>query len=787
MTEVLIHTGQHYDDAMSDVFFRDLGLAPPTHHLGVGSARHGAQTGTMMKRLEPILVDLRPDVVVVFGDTNSTLAAALVAAKLRLPVAHVEAGLRSFNRQMPEEINRCLTDHISDLLLCPSAQAVGNLEREGITGGVHITGDVMLDALEWVMPDPSHVSAVLDRYGLVAGGYAVATVHRAESTDDAGRLGGLLTALGDVAADGLPVILPLHPRTAGSLNGLRIPAGVRLVEPVGHAEMVALASRGTHRAHRLGWPPEGAVLAGCALCDHARRNRVGRDRGRRLERGGGCRPDGGRRRRPANGVDRPRRPPADIRQRRRRPSHPRPPRGAFRLGAGAGPVTAVSHWGVVGGGMLGMTLAMRLRQAGHRVTLLEGADQLGGLASTWQLGDVVWDKHYHVTLLSDSSLRTVLDELGLADELRWVETRTGCYTDGRLYSVSNTAEFLRFPPLGIVDKLRLGWTVYHASRIDDWERLEEIPVEDWLVRHSGRRTFDKFWKPLLRSKLGENYRSHRPRSSGRSSSGCTPPAAPGSRRRCSATSMVAMPWCCPFRRSTWTPWRSRPLTGHPVNRRRSRAGAGRVHQRRPRTFDHVVLTAARPVAAMAPQLRDTTEIERATWRRDVPGHRLRVAAARPPARRLLRHEHHRRLGAVYRRHRDVHPGGPGASAGRPWSTCRVTWPRTTRSGQDGRRDPAMFLAALERMYPRSTRDQVLAFQVSRVKDVLRCLDAELLERVPPASRLASRGLHRQLGADRERDAQRERDHPTGRTGGHLSVGGGSEAGEAPATGTEDRS
>jgi UDP-N-acetylglucosamine 2-epimerase len=242
VAEVLIHTGQHYDAAMSDVFFRDLGLTPPTHHLGVGSALHGAQTGEMMKRLEPALVDLRPDVVVVFGDTNSTLAAALVAAKLHLPVAHVEAGLRSFNRQMPEEINRCVTDHISDLLLCPSAQAAGNLEREGITDGVHITGDVMLDALEWVMPDSAQVSAVLDRYGLVAGGYAVATVHRAENTDDAGRLGGLLTALGDVAADGLPVILPLHPRTAGSLDGLRVPAGVRPVEPVGHAEMVALAS-----------------------------------------------------------------------------------------------------------------------------------------------------------------------------------------------------------------------------------------------------------------------------------------------------------------------------------------------------------------------------------------------------------------------------------------------------------------------------------------------------------------------------------------------------------------
>ena len=242
VAEVLIHTGQHYDAAMSDVFFRDLRLKRPTHHLGVGSALHGAQTGEMMKRLEPILVDLQPNVVVVFGDTNSTLAAALVAAKLHLPVAHVEAGLRSFNPRMPEEINRCLTDHVSDLLLCPSAQAATNLEREGISDGVHITGDVMLDALEWVRPDSLQVSAVLGRYGLVAGGYAVATVHRAENTDDAGRLGGLLGALGDLAADGLPVILPLHPRTAGLLNGLKVPAGVRPVEPVGHPEMVALAT-----------------------------------------------------------------------------------------------------------------------------------------------------------------------------------------------------------------------------------------------------------------------------------------------------------------------------------------------------------------------------------------------------------------------------------------------------------------------------------------------------------------------------------------------------------------
>jgi protoporphyrinogen oxidase len=164
------------------------------------------------------------------------------------------------------------------------------------------------------------------------------------------------------------------------------------------------------------------------------------------------------------------------------------------------------HWGVVGGGMLGMTIAMRLRQAGHRVTLLEGADQLGGLAATWQLDDIVWDKHYHVVLLSDSYLRTVLDELGLGDHMHWVETKTGCYTDGELYSVSNTVEFLRFPPLRLIDKLRLGWTIFIASRITNWRSLEETGVEEWLVRHSGRRTFERFWKPLLRSKLGDNYR-----------------------------------------------------------------------------------------------------------------------------------------------------------------------------------------------------------------------------------------------------------------------------------------
>jgi protoporphyrinogen oxidase len=164
------------------------------------------------------------------------------------------------------------------------------------------------------------------------------------------------------------------------------------------------------------------------------------------------------------------------------------------------------RWGIVGGGMLGMTLAHRLAQAGQQVTLLEAAPYLGGLASAWSLGDVVWDRHYHVTLLSDSRLRALLGELGLEKDMRWVETKTGFYADGKLYSMSNSLEFLRFPPLGLVDKLRLGATIFYASRVTDWRALEAIPVAEWLGRLSGRRTLEKMWLPLLRSKLGDNYR-----------------------------------------------------------------------------------------------------------------------------------------------------------------------------------------------------------------------------------------------------------------------------------------
>lgn len=161
---------------------------------------------------------------------------------------------------------------------------------------------------------------------------------------------------------------------------------------------------------------------------------------------------------------------------------------------------------IVGSGFLGMTLALRLARSGANVTLFESAGQIGGLASAWQIGDITWDKHYHVTLLSDTHTRQLVKELGLADQYRWVETKTGFYTDGELLSMSNTMEFLRFPPLGLVSKLRLGATIFAASRIKDWKKLERISVEKWLVRLSGRKTFEKIWKPLLKAKLGDAYK-----------------------------------------------------------------------------------------------------------------------------------------------------------------------------------------------------------------------------------------------------------------------------------------
>jgi len=233
--EVLVHTGQHYDDNMSDVFFRELDIPEPDLNLGVGSGPHGAQTGAMMAGLEKVAMDVKPDRVLIYGDTNSTLAAALVAAKLHIPVAHVEAGLRSFDRRMPEEVNRVLADHVSDLLLCPTEEAVQNLEREGIKRGVHLVGDVMYDAFLFNL-ETSHKRDTLKKLGLSHGQFALATLHRAENTDNADRLRSVLDGIDQ---SGLDVVLPLHPRTRSKLDG-PLPSRIRVIDPVGYLDMLAL-------------------------------------------------------------------------------------------------------------------------------------------------------------------------------------------------------------------------------------------------------------------------------------------------------------------------------------------------------------------------------------------------------------------------------------------------------------------------------------------------------------------------------------------------------------------
>jgi protoporphyrinogen oxidase len=161
---------------------------------------------------------------------------------------------------------------------------------------------------------------------------------------------------------------------------------------------------------------------------------------------------------------------------------------------------------IIGSGFLGLTLALRLAESGNQVTIFESANEIGGLASVWQIGDVTWDKHYHVTLLSDSFTRKIVGELGLENEFEWVETKTGFYTDGKLVSMSNTLEFLKFPPLDLISKFRLGGTIFYAARVKDWKALEKISVEDWLTKLSGKKTFEKMWKPLLKAKLGEAYK-----------------------------------------------------------------------------------------------------------------------------------------------------------------------------------------------------------------------------------------------------------------------------------------
>jgi len=245
LEEVLIHTGQHFDANMSDVFFSELSMPAPRYNLGVHGGRHGAMTGQMLEAIEKVIVDEHPDALLVYGDTNSTLAGALAAAKLHIPVAHVEAGLRSFNMRMPEEINRILTDRISTWLFTPTEAAAHHLYSEGIvTGQIVPVGDVMYDVALHFGARVSAMGGALSRLRLASGAYILATVHRAENTDTLARLEVIVAALSD-AARTLPVVWPMHPRTRGVLHcsGLLdklAASGVHLIEPVGYLEMVQL-------------------------------------------------------------------------------------------------------------------------------------------------------------------------------------------------------------------------------------------------------------------------------------------------------------------------------------------------------------------------------------------------------------------------------------------------------------------------------------------------------------------------------------------------------------------
>jgi len=254
--EILVHTGQHYDYLMDRVFFEELDLPQPHYHLGAGSGSHGKQTGIMLERIESVLQKEKPGIVLVYGDTNSTLAGALAAAKLNIPVAHVEAGLRSYNRRMPEEMNRVLTDHLSTFLFCPTAQAVQNLLKEGIRDGkgkiVKNVGDVMYDSILYYSKIAEIKSIILKDLGLltlntqnsklITHNYYLATLHRAENTDDPTKLKSILKALNQIGKK-IPVILPLHPRTKKVMKTYNLSLDnhrVKLIEPVSYLNMLTL-------------------------------------------------------------------------------------------------------------------------------------------------------------------------------------------------------------------------------------------------------------------------------------------------------------------------------------------------------------------------------------------------------------------------------------------------------------------------------------------------------------------------------------------------------------------
>jgi UDP-GlcNAc3NAcA epimerase len=242
--DLIVHTGQHYDKNMSNIFFNELDIPKPDYNLGIGSATQGVQTGKMLEAIEHVLINEKPKCVVVYGDTNSTLAGALAAIKLHIPVVHVEAGLRSFNRRMPEEINRILTDHVSDLLLAPTKTAVKNLMHEGFgQDRVFFVGDVMYDAALFYAKRAEANSSVLERLGLASNGYILATIHRAENTDNPKRLSSIFEAFSVVSKE-VPVVIPMHPRTQAVLQQegsyQKVTHNIYVVDPVGYLDMVML-------------------------------------------------------------------------------------------------------------------------------------------------------------------------------------------------------------------------------------------------------------------------------------------------------------------------------------------------------------------------------------------------------------------------------------------------------------------------------------------------------------------------------------------------------------------
>lgn len=240
--EVIVHTGQHFDANMSEVFFREMEIPEPHYHLEISNLGHGAMTGRMLEKIEVVLMAEKPDYVLVYGDTNSTLAGALAAAKLHIPVAHVEAGLRSFDMKMPEEVNRILTDRVSNLLFCPTQTAIDNLHQEGFqhfANRMILSGDVMYDAVLFYRQKAKEVSSILKRESLSKNNFALATIHRAENTNDPTRLRSIVDALNEIHVK-RPVVVPIHPRTKAYLKSNNIDLRVKLIDPVGYFDMLSL-------------------------------------------------------------------------------------------------------------------------------------------------------------------------------------------------------------------------------------------------------------------------------------------------------------------------------------------------------------------------------------------------------------------------------------------------------------------------------------------------------------------------------------------------------------------